>query len=111
MTIFLCLMMFSIGGCLGALVLITHDREFCEFVGPTHAARIMPNGQVSVRLCVDGELTEKDFDPFFGAEESESDGKIGGRKALKVENKDNGEAKMNQKEGKKRLNQVSFGND
>eukprot|EP00271_Cylindrocystis_brebissonii_P007267 TRINITY_DN20585_c0_g1_i1.p1 TRINITY_DN20585_c0_g1~~TRINITY_DN20585_c0_g1_i1.p1 ORF type:complete len:605 (-),score=139.72 TRINITY_DN20585_c0_g1_i1:158-1972(-) len=46
----------------GAIVAITHDQEFCEALVPTHVARVHPDGTLTVRLCINGELKPSDFE-------------------------------------------------
>lgn len=86
----------------GALVAITHDREFCEAINPTHVARVLPNGTVSVRLCINGELDDRDFNPTAPVESSQSNGSSGNQQVTESGKKKVG----NVKEERKRLQQM-----
>eukprot|EP00850_Spirogloea_muscicola_P003116 SM000012S25378 [mRNA] locus=s12:754201:758251:- [translate_table: standard] len=45
----------------GTVVAITHELEFAEAMGPTHVARVLPDGGVAVAFCIAGELQDGDF--------------------------------------------------
>eukprot|EP00850_Spirogloea_muscicola_P013762 SM000095S24976 [mRNA] locus=s95:208027:212058:+ [translate_table: standard] len=45
----------------GAVVAVTHELEFAEAMGPTHVARVLPDGGVAVAFCIAGELQDGDF--------------------------------------------------
>ena len=88
----------------GAVVIITHDQEFCQAVKPTHIARVAPDGSVSVGLCINGELKPEDFDPKATIQVRESPS--GSKGAGKGGDGGNGKVVMGSKEGKKLMQQM-----